>query len=931
MTSTVTPESSHSIRQQRFQINDEAQLGQSGDITSQGQQMNYQPSLSRSSQRAQGGFENFDGSFDPHHSQTSITSSPSQQRNGLPLTPSATASRVARVLYQPPVKKQKVDHHRCVFDTFESQGNDVDKKLHTVVKDTFRKIEDIAESYARCPKDVGKTVLNRVSDMLRSIECSINPAESKNPEESRSNQLLSPEDGTASLHSSTEFNMSEQYERAEHDQQSANAKGDSPYSEQEIRAFDNYLRSEMQKPCPHPSSRHRNLERGIPCPRQTCSQQYDKNGWERHIKGFSVDRLWICHLCSNPSIFRREEFFRKHLLGKHFKGCPDHMTEAKKAAKSREPYRVPFFAKCGICRVTSTNWKWFWKEHVLIHLAEDGLAHKGYWDYEFAPVPPDPGPVGSKQSKGKGRAKKHQKPGCTPEFNGNPGGEDEDPNPDPDPQARGFHHSYAWPGAAQQGQVSQQRPSNGQNHQGSQNTGQTYQRFYYCSTVSSNSEKSLLEIGEVILEERRRAGQGRLEYMQAADHPLKPNEGDVKSWFEVSSLRQGMDIQLLVPFRKIKDLSRGSKTLVEEIEYWRTSIRCVRKRVKFLFQGRQLQKRFNQEVGALRRLAHPHTLHLIDWFREHSTYSLILKPAAETTLEKYLRSSRRIQKDKITRWFSCLASAVTHLHSDKVNVCHCNINSTNILLHSDHVVLADFSLSRRSSTSATENGLTCVPQIHTSTMVDEDKAGDVWALGTVYLEMLTTLCESDNGSLDRSVLPMVTTSFRSPEESKSYEVLGQLSALKTKADAFKLSLKDVDFFSSAFEACNRMLQPDQAMRPSAEDVYYMFPHSECCESVHVGALTSLEPLLERLSLQKGKYRALAAGSRSSPVLEKPSSIETQSKLQLLNVGDWAQNLESVGPTEIPMKEEDDDDDSSTLVDLELQSGLGEYFCSECFA
>ena len=300
-------------------------------------------------------------------------------------------------------------------------------------------------------------------------------------------------------------------------------------------------------------------------------------------------------------------------------------------------------------------------------------------------------------------------------------------------------------------------------------------------------------------------------------------------------------------------------------------------------------------------------LQLVDFFREPTTYSLILHPAAEMTLEEYLSVPLRIQKHNVKEWFGCLASAAAHLHSGEVNVCHLNINLSNILVHGGRVVLAGFSLSEFSHSKS-------YAARSTSTYTADDKAIDVYALGCVYLEMLTVLGGFSVHSHEKIRKFIENGSRRIYEYKGVYTSFLWLRILNIRFRRLTLDVKDVVFFRNVLQVCKLMLPPNPCLRPSARDICEVCTSSTCCSTGSIPASTGLETLMQRLAHEKPKYRDLVAGVWNSPLKTDKIAGRPKPKERFLNIGDWAQDVEPGEPIIKYSDYEDEDSDSSTLVD-----------------
>jgi tRNA A-37 threonylcarbamoyl transferase component Bud32 len=159
---------------------------------------------------------------------------------------------------------------------------------------------------------------------------------------------------------------------------------------------------------------------------------------------------------------------------------------------------------------------------------------------------------------------------------------------------------------------------------------------------------------------------------------------------------------------------------------------------------------FEQEVGVLQKISHPHFVCFVASFTDLASFSLILEPVASDVLTLMLERQTRDQPlsdtdvSTLRQSLGCLSTAVAYLHQQKVR--HKDIKPGNILVSGRRVLLCDFgvSLDWSNSEHSTTEG---IPHRYTyrysaPEVKDHDRRNsksDVWSLGCVFLEIITVI------------------------------------------------------------------------------------------------------------------------------------------------------------------------------------------------
>ena len=239
-----------------------------------------------------------------------------------------------------------------------------------------------------------------------------------------------------------------------------------------------------------------------------------------------------------------------------------------------------------------------------------------------------------------------------------------------------------------------------------------------------------------------------------------------------------------------------------------------------------------REAIIMEKLQHPHIVRYISSSSMSNRLSIAMVPVADTDLRNYMRHERHLTVYETVpwQWFSCLASALCYIHERGIR--HQDIKPSNILVSNNTVLIADFGLSNLTSDEPShgsnigfftrqyvapefracrrnyENELSC--------NCYRGKASDVWALGFVFLELLTYLVKLD---LDDVYLPprsdrkwaLLDRSYANNQDAVK-EWLARLRLLLARqSDTYPGGLKLLD-------VCRRMTNYEHTSRPTAGEV-----------------------------------------------------------------------------------------------------------------
>lgn len=158
----------------------------------------------------------------------------------------------------------------------------------------------------------------------------------------------------------------------------------------------------------------------------------------------------------------------------------------------------------------------------------------------------------------------------------------------------------------------------------------------------------------------------------------------------------------------------------------------------------EIRQRVVNEVATSKKLQHHHIASILLWTEDLDGFSLIMPTVANCDLRAFLDSciNDNFPSDRTSLmdpWFGCLTTALRFAHANKVK--HDDLKPSNILIKDNRVYLADFGCatnfegSQHSSTS--EQRITGTPVYRPPDSGTPGRAGDVFALGCVFSEMLT--------------------------------------------------------------------------------------------------------------------------------------------------------------------------------------------------
>jgi hypothetical protein len=220
-----------------------------------------------------------------------------------------------------------------------------------------------------------------------------------------------------------------------------------------------------------------------------------------------------------------------------------------------------------------------------------------------------------------------------------------------------------------------------------------------------------------------------------------------------------------VPLEVINKIGMSLTATIDKVRCRR--IMLARKAMTF---GRRLSiEESLVEVEHLQKLRHAHIIQLVGSYLQGKTFAVLLYPVADCDLGVFLEEvldsvvdgrtaaieyQSRLAIMSLWNFFGCLSEALVYIHSQATK--HLDVKPGNILVkrYPDYqlghrVYIADFGISRcfpsldHSQTDAPvpRTPKYCAPEVWNREMYG--RAADIFSLGCVFMEMLTTLCGRD--------------------------------------------------------------------------------------------------------------------------------------------------------------------------------------------
>lgn len=216
-----------------------------------------------------------------------------------------------------------------------------------------------------------------------------------------------------------------------------------------------------------------------------------------------------------------------------------------------------------------------------------------------------------------------------------------------------------------------------------------------------------------------------------------------------------------------------------------------------------------REINVMQAMNHENVLRLLDTFEDHSSIFLALEYCDGGDFgDKVNERGLSLEEPQAAAWMRQILSAIAALHAK--NVCHRDIKPDNFMVHGEVLKLSDFGLALfltrgRLLTDKCGTPAFMAPEQHKLPKYSRGytHAVDMWAAGvTMYMLMFGGRHPflDDKMRMDEKRLMQGAVDFVVPQSFFSFGMPGQPR-----------------FSDAARRLCKRLVEPDLARRPTAED------------------------------------------------------------------------------------------------------------------
>ena len=164
----------------------------------------------------------------------------------------------------------------------------------------------------------------------------------------------------------------------------------------------------------------------------------------------------------------------------------------------------------------------------------------------------------------------------------------------------------------------------------------------------------------------------------------------------------------------------------------------------------KIKELFEAEVSIMRKINHPHILHLHDLVETPSSFYMVTEYCPDGDMEKYLHKKKRLCESEAVFYLKQIMSGFIELHMNKVM--HRDLKPANIYLNSGHVVIGDFGLAKMDSATTTSKIGTpyfMAPEIQfTRECSPYTSKCDLFSIGVVYYYMLFGIFPFEGSDID---------------------------------------------------------------------------------------------------------------------------------------------------------------------------------------
>jgi len=204
----------------------------------------------------------------------------------------------------------------------------------------------------------------------------------------------------------------------------------------------------------------------------------------------------------------------------------------------------------------------------------------------------------------------------------------------------------------------------------------------------------------------------------------------------VEGTHTGYDDDEILPFERMKQIGNASESSI----VWSARNRLDKSELWAVKETRDID-RMLREVKLMKKTNGKHFTKCYASLEQDGLGSMVIAPLADCNLRTQL-FHKQTPDDLLFDWILCLSSALRALYSDGLR--HTNIKLKNILIKDQQVYISDFGTARFISSTPTahvgnyEYG--APEQFSTGILTYIGRSCDVFSMGAVFLDILTTAC-----------------------------------------------------------------------------------------------------------------------------------------------------------------------------------------------
>ena len=227
----------------------------------------------------------------------------------------------------------------------------------------------------------------------------------------------------------------------------------------------------------------------------------------------------------------------------------------------------------------------------------------------------------------------------------------------------------------------------------------------------------------------------------------------------------------------------------------------------------------------MERLRHIHVVQLLSSYTDANSFSILMAPAANMDLAKYMRTTLMNQESRnfLYRSLGCLANTLRYLHSN--SIVHHDLKPANILVSDSRIILADFGLARSFDRGCEFTRATKVtPEYAPPEAIEQrvhSRASDIWSFGCIVAEMLTFMNGRELSDFEkyRSTLDGSKAFFKTRDKTMEWLTLLEEDDRRRNPNLTHFA---------PFDIVRQMICKNPKYRPTADEVWLKFPKCSCC-------------------------------------------------------------------------------------------------------